>query len=135
MIIEPAFDIAREIFQPAAQHVKILTEVFNCKTRYSTCRTVLDQIGAHGLNTVAWRWALPSSPTPSACRLRGLRAGLRLVSDHLILLSQASPGTPILQHRNGVGSPRELHPEAPTDPDVRISRIRLFGSRLCYVTE
>src|ERR1700682_915121 len=75
MIIEPAFDIAREIFQPAAQHVKILTEVFNCKTRYSTCRTVLDQIGAHGLNTVAWRWALPSSPTPSACRLRGSRAG------------------------------------------------------------
>jgi hypothetical protein len=23
-----------------------------CKTRYSTCRTVLDQIGAHGLNTM-----------------------------------------------------------------------------------
>jgi hypothetical protein len=33
-----------------------------------------------------------------------------------------------------VGSPRELLPEAPTDPDVRISRIRLFGSRLRYVT-
>jgi hypothetical protein len=26
-----------------------------CKTRYSTFRTVLDQIGAHGLNTVTWR--------------------------------------------------------------------------------
>jgi hypothetical protein len=35
----------------------------------------------------------------------------------------------------GVGSPRELLPEAPTDPDMRISRIRLFGSRLCCVTE
>ena len=45
-----------------------------CKTRYSTCRTVLDQIGAHGLNMVAWRWALQSSPTPAACRLRGFRA-------------------------------------------------------------
>jgi hypothetical protein len=33
-----------------------------------------------------------------------------------------------------VGSPRELLPEAPTDPDVRNSRIRLFGSRLRYVT-
>src|SRR6202035_4176551 len=33
-----------------------------------------------------------------------------------------------------VGSPRELLPEAPTDPDMRISRIRLFGSRLRYVT-
>jgi hypothetical protein len=32
----------------------------------------------------------------------------------------------------GVG---ELLAEAPTDPDVRISRVRLFGSRLCYVTE
>jgi hypothetical protein len=45
-----------------------------CKTRYSTCRTVFDEIGAHGLNTVAWRWALPSSPTPPACRVRGFRA-------------------------------------------------------------
>src|ERR1700730_13952621 len=43
-------------------------KVFKCKTRYSTFRTVLDQIGAHGLNTVTWRWASPSSPTPSACR-------------------------------------------------------------------
>ena len=34
----------------------------------------------------------------------------------------------------GVGSPRGLLPEAPTDPDVRISRIRLFGPRLRYVT-
>ena len=34
----------------------------------------------------------------------------------------------------GVGSPRGLRPEAPTDPDVRISRIRLFGPRLRYVT-
>jgi hypothetical protein len=33
-----------------------------------------------------------------------------------------------------VGSPRALLPEAPTDPDMRISRIRLFGSRLRYVT-
>jgi hypothetical protein len=33
-----------------------------------------------------------------------------------------------------VGSPRESLPEAPADPDVRISRIRLFGSRLRYVT-
>jgi hypothetical protein len=33
-----------------------------------------------------------------------------------------------------VGSPRGLLPEAPTDPDVRNSRIRLFGSRLRYVT-
>ena len=33
-----------------------------------------------------------------------------------------------------VGSPRGLLPEAPTDPDVRISRIRLFGPRFCYVT-
>ena len=30
---------------------------------------------------------------------------------------------------NRVGSPRGLLPEAPTDPDVRISRIRLFGPR------
>ena len=28
-----------------------------------------------------------------------------------------------------VGSPRELPPAAPTDPDVRISRIRLLGLR------
>jgi hypothetical protein len=35
----------------------------------------------------------------------------------------------------GVGSPRgDCSPEAPTDPDVRNSRIRLFGPRLCYVT-
>ncbi len=34
----------------------------------------------------------------------------------------------------GVGSPRRLLPEAPTDPDVRISRIRLFGPRFRYVT-
>jgi hypothetical protein len=33
-----------------------------------------------------------------------------------------------------VGSPRGLLPEAPTDPDVRISRIRLFGPRLHYAT-
>jgi hypothetical protein len=33
-----------------------------------------------------------------------------------------------------VGSPRGLLPEAPTDPDVRNSRIRLFGPRLRYVT-
>jgi hypothetical protein len=33
-----------------------------------------------------------------------------------------------------VGSPRGLLPEAPTDPDVRISRIGLFGPRLRYVT-
>jgi hypothetical protein len=32
-----------------------------------------------------------------------------------------------------VGSPRGLLPEA-TDPDVRNSRIRLFGPRLRYVT-
>jgi hypothetical protein len=25
-------------------------------------------------------------------------------------------------------------PEAPTDPDMQISRIRLFGPRLCYAT-
>jgi len=34
----------------------------------------------------------------------------------------------------GVGSPRRLLPEAPTDPDARISRIRLFGPRFRYVT-
>ena len=31
-------------------------------------------------------------------------------------------------------APRDCSPEAPTDPDMRISRIRLFGPRLCYVT-
>ena len=45
-----------------------MRDSIRCKTRYSTFRTVLDQIGAHGLNTVTWRWASPSSPTPSACR-------------------------------------------------------------------
>src|SRR5262249_43920117 len=33
-----------------------------------------------------------------------------------------------------VGSPRGSLPEAPTEPDVRNYRIRLFGARLCYVT-
>jgi len=33
-----------------------------------------------------------------------------------------------------VGSPRGLLPEAPTDPDVRNYRIRLFSPRLRYVT-
>ena len=39
-----------------------------------------------------------------------------------------------LNQPDKVGSPRELLPEAPTDPDVRISRIRPFGPRLRYVT-
>jgi hypothetical protein len=26
-----------------------------CKTQYSTCQTVLDQIGTHGLKMMAWR--------------------------------------------------------------------------------
>jgi len=39
-----------------------------CKTWYSTHLTVSDQIGTHGLSSLAWRWTPPSSPTPSACR-------------------------------------------------------------------
>ena len=34
----------------------------------------------------------------------------------------------------GSGRLGGLPPEAPTDPDVRNSRLRLFGPRLCYVT-
>jgi hypothetical protein len=51
-------------------------DVFTCKTRYSTFRTVLDQIGAHGLNTVTWRWASPSSPRlrRAASRFQGWTA-------------------------------------------------------------
>jgi hypothetical protein len=30
--------------------------------------------------------------------------------------------------------PGDCAPETPTDPDVQNYRIRLFGSRLCYVT-
>src|SRR5205814_3132022 len=44
--------------------------------------------------------------------------------------SSARTSHPFLSaHRCWVGSPRGLRPEAPTDPDVRISRIRLFGPR------
>ena len=38
---------------------ELLSEIarsFNvCKTRYFTCRTMLDQIGAYGMDTLAWR--------------------------------------------------------------------------------
>src|SRR5271155_6130879 len=35
-----------------------------CKTRYSTCRTVLDQIGAHGLNTMGLALGGAGQPPP-----------------------------------------------------------------------
>src|SRR5579864_6309414 len=38
------------------------------------------------------------------------------------------------RQNHGRVAPGNHSPEAPTDPDVRISRIRLFGSRLHYVT-
>jgi hypothetical protein len=42
---------------------------------------------------------------------------------------------PNILREKAVGSASGLRPEAPTDPDMRISRIRLFDSRLRYVTE
>jgi hypothetical protein len=62
-----------------------------CKTRYLSYRTVFDRIATHGLNTVAWPWALPSSPSPSACRLRGFRAGLHRRARQGTALMPCSP--------------------------------------------
>jgi len=47
------------------------------KTRYSTFRTVLPQIGAHSLNSVAWRLGVAVRPHAFGLPLCGFRAGLR----------------------------------------------------------
>src|SRR5262245_59773715 len=40
-------------------------------------------------------------------------------------------GSPDLRISGKVGWPRDLRPGAPTDPDVRVSRIRLFVREIC----
>jgi hypothetical protein len=61
-----------ELVQECVQSVQRMAEeppaLGQCKTRYPTLLTVSDRIGTHGLEMTAWRWASPSSPTPSACR-------------------------------------------------------------------
>ena len=48
-----------------------------CKTRYSTFRTLLDQIGAHGLNTVGLALGVAVKPHAFGVPLTRFRAGLR----------------------------------------------------------
>ena len=49
--------------------------------------------------------------------------------EQLAVSELAAAGMPVV----GRVAPGNCSPEAPTDPDVQISRIRLFGPRLRYV--
>jgi hypothetical protein len=51
---------------------------------------MLDQIGAHGIETMAWRQAFPSSPTPSVCRSRGFRAGLERRTKQITIYAETA---------------------------------------------
>jgi hypothetical protein len=49
----------------------------------------LDQIGAQGMETMAWRQAFPS-PTHSVCRSRDFRAGLERRTKQITIYAETA---------------------------------------------